>query len=84
LLKLLAALHRLAQLLGARAGHPLGVVLALLPNLILVIRSQRTAGVGARSELSLEGAVLHLVNPGHFLEDHLALLDEFAHGQTIV
>jgi len=40
LLKLLAAVHRFAQLLGARAGHPFGVVLARLPNLILVIRAQ--------------------------------------------
>jgi hypothetical protein len=84
LLKLLAALHRLAQLLGARAGHPLGVVLAVLPDLILVVGTQRMAGVGTRSKLGLKGAVLHLVDLGHFLEDHLALLDKFAHGQTIV
>jgi hypothetical protein len=32
LLKLLAAFHRLAQLLGARAGHPFGVILAIFPN----------------------------------------------------
>jgi hypothetical protein len=84
LLKLLATVHRLAQLLGARAGHPFGVVLAILPNLILVIRAQRMAGVGSRTELGLEGAVLHLLDLGHFLEDDLALLDEFAHGPTIV
>ncbi len=84
LLKLLAALHRLAQLLRARAGHPLGVVLALLPNLMLVVGSQRMAGVGPWSELGFKGAVLHLIDPGHFLEDHLTLLDEFAHGLTIV
>lgn len=79
LLKLLAAFHRLAQLLGARAGQPLGVVLAFLPNLILVVGAQRMAGVGPRSKLGFEGAVFHLVDPGHFLEDHLTLLDKFAH-----
>ena len=84
LLKLLAAFHRLAQLLGARAGHPLGVVLAFLPDLILVVRAQRMAGVGPRSELGFKGAVLHLVDLGHFLKDHLTLLDKFAHGPTIV
>jgi hypothetical protein len=84
LLKLLAAFHRLAQLLGARAGHPSGVVLAFLPDLMLVAGPQRMAGVGPRSELGFEGAVLHLHDPGHFLEDHLTLLDKFAHGQTIV
>jgi hypothetical protein len=83
-LKLLAAFHRLTQLLGARAGHPLGVVFASLPNLILVVGAKRMAGVGTRSELGFKGAVLHLVDLGHFLEDHLTLLDKFAHGQTIV
>jgi len=84
LLKLLAAFHRLAQLLGARASHPLGAVFAFLPDLILVVGAQRMAGVGTRSELGFEGAELHLVDLGHFLEDHLALLDKFAHGPTIV
>jgi len=84
LLKLLAAFHRLAQLLGARTGHPLGVVLAFLPNLMLVVGAQRLAGVGTRSELGFKGAVLHSIDLGHFLEDHLTLLDKFAHGQTIV
>jgi hypothetical protein len=41
-------------------------------------------GIGSRAILGFKGAVLHLVDPGHFLEDHLALLDEFAHGQSIV
>jgi hypothetical protein len=84
LLKLLAAFHRLAQLLGARAGHPFGVILAIFPNLMLVIRAQRVAGIGSLTKLALERAVLHLVDLGHLLEDHLTLLDEFAHGQTIV
>jgi hypothetical protein len=84
LLKLLAALHRLAQLLGARAGHPSGVVPAFLPDLMLVVGAQRMAGVGTGSELGFEGAILHLDDLGHFLEDHLTLLDKFAHGQTIV
>jgi len=84
LLELLAALHRLAQLLGARAGDSFGVVFAVLPNLMLVIRSQRMAGVSSGTELGLEGAILHLVDPGHFLQEDLALLDKFAHGQTIV
>jgi hypothetical protein len=84
LLKLLAAFHRLAQLLGARAGHPLGVILAFLPNLILVVGAERLTGVGTRSELGFKGAIFHLINPGHFLEDHLTLLDKFAHGQSIV
>jgi len=74
----------LAQLVGARAGHPFGVILAILPNLILVIRAQRVAGIGSLTKLALERAVLHLVDLGHLLEDHLTLLDEFAHGQTIV
>jgi hypothetical protein len=84
LFKLLAALHRFAQLLGAGSGDPFGVVLAILPHLILVIRSQRMARIGSWTELSLEGAVLHFVDLGHFWEDHLTLLDEFAHGQTII
>jgi len=84
LFKLLAAFNRLAQPLGARAGHPLGVVLAFLPDLILVVGTERMAGVGTRSELGFKGAVLHLIDLGHFLEDHLALLDKFAHGPTIV
>jgi hypothetical protein len=83
-LELLAPLHRLAQLLGARAGHPLGVILAISPNLMLVIRAQRVAGIGSLTKLGLEGAVFHLVDLSHLLEDHLALLDKFAHGQTIV
>ena len=84
LFKLLTALHRFAQLLGARSGDPLGVVLAFLPDLILVVGAQRMAGVGPRSELGFKGAVLHLIYLGHFLEDHLTLLDKFAHGPTIV
>jgi len=42
------------------------------------------ARVGSGTELGLDGAVLHLVDLGHFLEDDLALLDKFAHGRTIV
>jgi hypothetical protein len=84
LLKLLAALHRLAQLLGAWAGHPFGMVFALPPDLMLVIGAQRMAGVGALAILGLEGAVFHLVDPGHFLEKDLTLLDKLAHGPTIV
>jgi len=42
------------------------------------------AGVGSGTELGLEGAVLHLLDPGHFLKDDLALLNEFTHGQSIV
>jgi hypothetical protein len=37
-------------------------------------------GVGPQAVLSLERAVFHLVNPGHFLKEHLALLDKVAHG----
>jgi hypothetical protein len=84
LLKLLATFHRLAQLLGARTRHALGVVFAFLPNLILVVGAQGMAGVGTRSEFGFKGAVLHLVNLGHFLEDHLTLLDKLAHRPTIV
>jgi len=84
LLELLAALHRLAQFLGAWTGDPFGVVFALLPDLILIIGPEGMVRVGSPAILGVEGAVLHLVDPGHFLEDHLALLDEFAHGQSIV
>jgi len=77
---LLAAIHGLAQLLRAGTRHPFGVVFALLPDLILVIRAQGMVGIGSRAILGFKGAVLHLVDPGHFLEDHLALLDKFAHG----
>jgi hypothetical protein len=39
-------------------------------------------GIGSRAILGLKGAVLHLVDLGHFLEDHLALLDKYAHGRN--
>ena len=57
--------------------------LAILPDLILVIGAQRMFGVGSRAVLGLERTVFHLVNPGHFLKDHLALLDEVAHGRNM-
>lgn len=76
---MLTALHRFAQLLGARAGDPFGMVLALLPDLILVIGSQRMLGISSGPILGFKGAILHMVDLGHFLEDDLALLDEFAH-----
>jgi len=80
----LAALHRFAQLLGARTGDPFGMILALLPDLIFVVGSQGMIGVSSGPILGFKGAVLHLVDLGHFLEDDLALLDEFAHGRSIV
>jgi len=83
LLKLLAPFHRLAQLFGARPGNSFGVIFAPLPDLILKIRSQRMAGVGASSVFSLEGAVLHLVDLRHFLKDSLPLFKEFAHGELL-
>jgi len=84
LLKLLAPFHRLAQLFGARPGHAFRVIFAPLPDLILKIGTQRVAGVGARTVFGLEGAVLHLVDLRHFLEDYLSLFEEFAHGASIV
>jgi hypothetical protein len=37
-------------------------------------------GIGSGAILGPKGTMLHLVDPGHFLEDHLALLDKFTHG----
>jgi hypothetical protein len=84
LLKLLTAADRLAELFGPGAGDPFGVVLALLPHLIFVVRAQGMVGVGSRTVLGLEGAILHVLDPGHFLEEDLPLLDEMAHGARIV
>jgi hypothetical protein len=84
LLKLLAPCHRLAQLFGARSGNSFRVIFARLPDLILKIGPQRMAGVGASAVFGLEGAVLHLVDLRHFLEDSLPLFEEFAHGASIV
>jgi hypothetical protein len=84
LLKLLAALYRFAQLLGARAGDPFGVVLAILPHLILVIGPEGMVRVDSRPVLSLKRAKLHLVDLSHFPEDYLTLLDEIAHAGRIV
>jgi hypothetical protein len=41
-------------------------------------------GVGPRPIFGLEGAVLHVVDLRHFLEDCLPLFQEFAHGASIV
>jgi hypothetical protein len=82
-LKLLATFHRLAQLLGTGTGDPLGMVFTLPPDLVLKIGSAGMVRVGTRAKLGLEGAVLHLINPGHLLEDRLPLLDEFAHEQLL-
>jgi hypothetical protein len=84
LLKLLAAFHRFAQLLGAWPSDSFGVVLSLLPHLILVIGPEGMVGVGSRPVLGLEGAEFHLVDLGHFLQDYLPLLNEFAHERSIV
>jgi len=83
LLKVLPTFEGFAQLLGAGIGDSLGAILAILPDLILVIGAQRMFGVGSRAVLGLERTVFHLVNPGHFLKDHLALLDEVAHGRNM-
>ena len=84
MLKSLAARHRLAQLLGAGTGDPCGVIFARLPDLVLKIRPEGMVRVGARAILGLEGAVLHLIDLRHLLKDHLPLLKEFAHAQSIV
>jgi hypothetical protein len=42
------------------------------------------AGVGTSAVFGLEGAVLHLVDLRHFLEDSLPLFEEFTHGAIIV
>jgi hypothetical protein len=84
LFKSLAARHRLKQLLGPGTGNPLGVIFARLPDLVLKIRPEGMVGVGARAKLGFEGAMLHLIDLGHLLEDHLPLLKEFAHAQSIV
>jgi hypothetical protein len=77
---LLAAIHGLAQLLRPWTSNPFGVVLALLPDLILVVGAEGMVGIGSGAILGPKGTMLHLVDPGHFLEDHLALLDKFTHG----
>ena len=82
--KSLAARHGLTQLLGPGTGDPLGVIFARLPDLVLKIRPEGMVGVGTRAILGLEGAVLHLIDLRHLLKDHLPLLKEFAHTQSIV
>ncbi len=84
MLELLAALHRFAQLLGAWTGDPFGVVFALLPDLILVIGAEGMVRVGSGAILRPKGAVLHLIDLCHFLENDLTLRDELAHSQSIV
>jgi len=84
LLKLLAAIHCGPQLLGPWTGDPLGVVFALPPDLMFVIRTEGMVRVDSPAIFRLKRAVLHEVDLGHLLEYHLALLDEFAHEQSIV
>jgi hypothetical protein len=78
LFKSLAARHRLTQLLGPGTDDALGVIFARPPDLVLKIRAEGLGGVGARAILGLEGAVLHLIDVGHLLKDHLPLFKEFA------
>jgi hypothetical protein len=84
LLKLLAAFHHYAQLLGAWASDSFGVVLVLLPHMIRVIGPEGMVVVGSKSVFGLKGAEFYLVELCHLLEDYLPLLDGFVHEHGMI